>query len=399
MFGLAILLLARDATGSFATAGRVVGGVRARQRARRRRAGAADGPARPAARAARGGGRPRRRAGRARAGRRGRARPRSCSPARRAGGCSLPQLPAAMRSLWGMLVPDAEPRRTAYALVSIVFEVSVISAPVLAAVIVALASPAAAVLVARPRRAPAARSASASPHASRRWRGEPHAVGWLGPLEAPGMRVVLAVLTLFGTADRRHPGRRARVHGRARLAGGRRAPARGAVRPAAWSAGSSTARAPGRAACARQLVALMAGLAAAYCLLALAGVAGRPGGAAGRRRPAARAHHGGRLHAARPRRAAGHRDRGVHRHGHGHRGRAAAGNALGGAIVEGAAFEAAVRLGGRRGRRRRADRAQDSVMRIWRMTIGCSGCSSGPTSATPILSTTSWPFVTLPSSA
>ena len=38
-------------------------------------------------------------------------------------------------------------------------------------------------------------------------------------------------------------------------------------------------------------------------------------------------------------------------------------------------------------------------MRIWRMTIGCTGCSSGPTSTTPILSTTSWPFVTLPSSA
>ncbi len=53
-----------------------------------------------------------------------------------------------MRSLWGMLVPDEERRRTAYALVSIVFEVSVISAPVIAAVIIALVSPTAAVLVA-----------------------------------------------------------------------------------------------------------------------------------------------------------------------------------------------------------------------------------------------------------
>ena len=77
----------------------------------------------------------------------------------------------------------------------------------------------------------------------------------------------------------------------------------------------------------------------------------------------------------------------------------AVGNALGGAIVEGAAFEAAVVSAGGVAAGGRADRAQDSVMRIWRMTTGCSGFSSGPTSATPILSTTSWPFVTLPSSA
>ena len=49
-----------------------------------------------------------------------------------------------MRSLWGMLVPDEEHRRTAYALVSIMFEVSVISAPVIVAAVVTLASPAAA---------------------------------------------------------------------------------------------------------------------------------------------------------------------------------------------------------------------------------------------------------------
>ena len=105
--------------------------------------------------------------------------------ARAVAGCSLPQLPAAMRSLWGMLVADEEPRRTAYALVSIMFEVSVISAPVLVAVVVTLASPAAAVLVALGS-ARAAALAFSLTHASRRWRGEPHEVGWLGPLEAPG---------------------------------------------------------------------------------------------------------------------------------------------------------------------------------------------------------------------
>ena len=63
-----------------------------------------------------------------------------------AGGLALPQLPAAMRSLWSTLARDQEQRETAYAMVSIVFEVSVITAPALAAAIVALASPAAAVL-------------------------------------------------------------------------------------------------------------------------------------------------------------------------------------------------------------------------------------------------------------
>ena len=37
-------------------------------------------------------------------------------------------------------------------------------------------------------------------------------------------------------------------------------------------------------------------------------------------------------------------------------------------------------------------------MRIWRITTGSVGASSGPTSTTPILSTTSCPSVTLPSS-
>jgi MFS family permease len=35
---------------------------------------------------------------------------------------------------------------------------------------------------------------------SQRWRGVPHAVGWLGPLVAPGMRTLFAVNVAFGTA-------------------------------------------------------------------------------------------------------------------------------------------------------------------------------------------------------
>ncbi len=149
MYGLAILLLARDTTGSFAQAGRVVGafglanavGAVAQGRLMDRlgqprvlRTAARRAPARP---------------------RRARSwRPRTSAPVwalaacAAGGGATLPQAPAAMRSVWGSLVEDGERRQTAYALVSIMFEVSVVTAPVLVAVIVAVASPSVAVLVA-----------------------------------------------------------------------------------------------------------------------------------------------------------------------------------------------------------------------------------------------------------
>jgi len=116
-----------------------------------------------------------------------------------AGGLSLPQLPAAMRSLWGALVRSQEERDTAYALVSIVFEVAVVTGPALVALIVALASSALAVVVAAAISAGAALGFSAT-RVSRGWRGEPHDGGWIGPLQAVGMRTVFAVVLAFGTA-------------------------------------------------------------------------------------------------------------------------------------------------------------------------------------------------------
>ena len=197
MFGLAILLLSRDATGSFGSAGFVVGafgfvnafGAVAQGRLMDR---LGQGSVLRAAAlvhvlglvalvvAAQEG-----------------ASTVVLAAAAAVGGSSLPQLPAAMRSLWGMLVDDAELRQTAYALIAIVFEVSVIGAPALVAGIVALTSPAVAVLVGGGACAVAAVGFSLT-GASRRWRGEPHEVGWLGPLESRGMRVVVAALSTFG---------------------------------------------------------------------------------------------------------------------------------------------------------------------------------------------------------
>jgi MFS family permease len=116
-----------------------------------------------------------------------------------AGGACLPQVPAAMRSLWSVLVEDEERRQAAYAMVAIVFEVSVVAAPALVAVIITLASPAAATAAAGVLAAGAAIGFGAT-GASRRWRGEAHAVGWLGPLAAPGVRTVFAALGALGTA-------------------------------------------------------------------------------------------------------------------------------------------------------------------------------------------------------
>jgi len=115
------------------------------------------------------------------------------------GGLTLPQSPAAMRSLWNSLVDDPERRQTAYALVTIVFEVSVMTAPVIVAGLVALASPAVAVLVGAASAAVGALAFAATP-ASRKWRGEVHDVGWLGPLVAAPMRTVFVVISAFGIA-------------------------------------------------------------------------------------------------------------------------------------------------------------------------------------------------------
>jgi Major Facilitator Superfamily len=199
MYIVAILLLAREATGSFADAGRVVGafglanalGAVAQGRLMDRhgqprvlRAAAAGHALAIAALVV--------------AAERGAPSVVLVLCAVGGGGC-LPQVPAAMRSLWGVLVEDEERRQAAYAMVAIVFEVSVVAAPALVAGIITIASPAAATAAAGAVAAGAALAFGAT-GASRRWRGETHATGWLGPLAAPGVRTVFAALAALGAA-------------------------------------------------------------------------------------------------------------------------------------------------------------------------------------------------------
>ena len=269
MFGLGILLLARDATGSFAEAGRVVGafsvanalGAVAQGRLMDR-----FGQTR-VLRAAAGGHVPAL-AALVIAANRG-APTWVLALCALCGGATFPQVPAAMRSLWSALAEDSGQRETAYAMVSIVFEFAVVTAPALVAAIVAVSSPQVAVLAAAALGAGASIAFTTTP-VSRRWRGTPHEVGWLGPLAAPGMRTVFGVLVAFGTAvgivQVAVPA----------FAAARGSAAAGGVLLAALSAGSLVgglvygARSwPGSAP--RRLALLMLGLGVAFALLAVAG--------------------------------------------------------------------------------------------------------------------------------
>jgi hypothetical protein len=221
-----------------------------------------------------------------------------------------------MRSLWSALVEDETPRQTAYALVTIVFEVSVVTAPVRGR-----GDRGARV---RPRRRcvpPAigrtgALGFTATP-ASRRWRGERPRRRPLGPLHAAGVRTLFAVLVGFGTRDRRAAGRAA-----AFAAGRGRREAAASTSPRSRPAACAAARLrrahlAGRRA--RRLAVCCVG--SARGLRCSSAAPTRPLG--GRRRALAAAH-------ARAddvvcsalldtRRAARHRDRGVRRPRHGHR--------------------------------------------------------------------------------
>jgi MFS family permease len=267
MFGLGILLLAHDATGSFAEAGRVVGafsvanalGAVAQGRLMDRlgqtrvlRAAATGHVPAPLVAAAN-----------------GQAPTWVLALCALCGGATFPQVPPAMRSLWGALVEEPGQRETAYAMVSIVFEVAVVTAPALVAAIVAVSSPQVAVLAAAALGAGAAIAFTTTP-VSRRWHGTPHEVGWLGPLGAAGMRTVFGVLVAFGTAvgivQVAVPA----------FAADRGSAAAGGVLLAALSAGSLIgglvygARSwPG--ALPRRLALLLVGLGAAFALLAVAG--------------------------------------------------------------------------------------------------------------------------------
>jgi MFS family permease len=105
---------------------------------------------------------------------------------------------AAVRPLWADLIDRPEQLGTAYAIHAVMAEVCFIVGPVVAAVLIALASPAAAVVVITVVKFGGVLAFAATP-ASRNWRGDDHAPRhWLGALASPGMRTALASDIPFG---------------------------------------------------------------------------------------------------------------------------------------------------------------------------------------------------------
>jgi MFS family permease len=116
-----------------------------------------------------------------------------------AAGASLPPLGACMRALWTTLLGPGDSIDTAYSLEAVLVEVMFIVGPVLAAGIFAVASPAAALVVAAALTILGTLGFAGS-RAARAWRGRSHAHVPVWAISAPGMRTLMAVDACIGVA-------------------------------------------------------------------------------------------------------------------------------------------------------------------------------------------------------
>jgi MFS family permease len=114
-------------------------------------------------------------------------------------GATVPATGSCMRALWSNLIPDAGLRQSAYALDAVSLEVAFIVGPLVTAVLIAIGSPAVAVL-ANAAFATAGTLIFVLSRASRSWRGQTGATGWAGPLRSRGIMALVLVELAFGTA-------------------------------------------------------------------------------------------------------------------------------------------------------------------------------------------------------
>jgi MFS family permease len=105
-------------------------------------------------------------------------------------GAAVPPIGTSIRTLWARLIPDPELRQSAFALDAIALELAFICGPLLIALTIAIASPAAAVLVCVGLELLGS-LVFATSRASREWRGGSHDLGLIGPLRAPGVRTLM----------------------------------------------------------------------------------------------------------------------------------------------------------------------------------------------------------------
>jgi MFS family permease len=119
-------------------------------------------------------------------------------------GGALPPMSASMRALWAFLISEPERLDTAFAFEAVLTEVYFIAGPLLTALIVAVASPSAAVITSACLTV-AGTLAFATSATSRRWRAVRVKRTLAGPLAGPGMRtLVISVVPMglaFGTLE------------------------------------------------------------------------------------------------------------------------------------------------------------------------------------------------------
>jgi MFS family permease len=106
---------------------------------------------------------------------------------------------AAMRTLWSSLIPDPSLRQSAYALDAVSLEVAFIAGPLLTAVLIAAGSPTLAVLV-NTGFAAAGTLIFVLSRASRAWRGHTGQASFAGPLRSRGIVALLFVEVSFGVS-------------------------------------------------------------------------------------------------------------------------------------------------------------------------------------------------------
>jgi MFS family permease len=123
----------------------------------------------------------------------------SMAPVAVLAGFAIPPLSTSLRALWSTLVRDASLRQSAFALDAVTVEVAFIVGPLLIALVIGLASPAAGVLTNVGLNVLGSTIFTAS-RASREWRGEPQKVGVAGPLRSVGVLVLMAASLGIGLA-------------------------------------------------------------------------------------------------------------------------------------------------------------------------------------------------------
>ena len=105
----------------------------------------------------------------------------------------------AMRTLWSNLVPEAELRQAAFALDAVAIDVAFIAGPLIAAAVIALASPTASLCVCIALSVLGSAVFVSSP-ASRAWRGTSGEHRRIGPLRSGGVWVLMGAALGIGIA-------------------------------------------------------------------------------------------------------------------------------------------------------------------------------------------------------